>query len=96
MKGQGWEYDGGASEGTLTLTDANITGRYKPDSFSSQSHIIYSDDMNLTIKLEGNNVLENYSTDYINGIYVDDGTLTITGDGKLYIRASQYGIFKDR
>ena len=86
--GQGWSYSGDNTSGTLTLTNANITGTYI---FSnSLGANIYTKDIILTIELVGSNTVGTGDTEYVSGVYQDGHffnnngpTLTITGPGSL-------------
>lgn len=88
--GEGWIYEGDGKQGTLTLTDANITGNHGYTAGYYNANV-YSDDINLTINLVGNNTVTNKEKDG-NGIVVHGGTLTIKGDGKLTVVSNNYGI----
>jgi hypothetical protein len=75
-EGTGWSYDGA---GKLTLTSATITGD------AGYANII-AENMDLTIVLSGNNVVNSAKC----GIRLDYGNLTITGGGSLTAESDNY------
>ena len=81
------KYEGDATGGTLTLTNANITGSYT-DTSSVSSNIYVGTNLSLTIQLTGENKLSGADR----GISSYAGDLTITGDGKLQSTGSNAGI----
>ncbi|MBE6118486.1 MAG: hypothetical protein E7188_08090, partial [Erysipelotrichaceae bacterium] len=82
--GDGWSYSRVGSEATLTLSGANISG-------TATTCGIEAYDMNLTIVLIGSNTVTG-TNDYNIGIYVNEGDLTIQGDGSLNVSGDNYGI----
>ncbi|MCR5373614.1 MAG: InlB B-repeat-containing protein, partial [Solobacterium sp.] len=82
--GEGWSFSRVGSEATLTLSGANISG-------TAALCGIEAYDMNLTIVLIGSNTVTG-TNDYNIGIYVDEGDLTIQGDGSLNVSGDNYGI----
>ena len=86
--GEGWSYEGDDLTGTLTLTNANITGWHTG---SDASAGIYVDgQLALTIVLVGDNTVGNGSADY--GIESWNGPLSITGAGTLTVHGSTTAI----
>ena len=84
--------DGGVSfdpkTDTLTLNNANITGVYTGGRYDS---CIYSDDIDLTISLSGENTVGD-GTAY-DAIFTDGGSLTVTGkEGSMTAEGSTNGI----
>ncbi len=69
--------------GVLTLENVAI------DTAESYYDIIYADSA-LTIELKGKNSLVGEGAEY--GIYLDNGSLTLSGDGSLEVSGSFYGI----
>lgn len=97
--GKNWKYEGNSSKGTLTLTNATITETHEFGSSAPYSSAnIYSNDMDITIKLVGQNSLVNKARkgDGIRSAY---GTMTITGDSEqdtLDITSAVYGIWNKK
>ena len=78
--GEGWTYVGNETKGTLTLNNATIT-----DFFSDLGNDICITAMNidLTLKLEGDNIVGDGNEDY--AIEVVGGDLTVEGTGTLNV-----------
>ena len=84
--GNGWNYD--ATNHTLTLKDANITGTH---TFADVPVNIYANNIDLTIVLEGDNTLQS-EADRGKGIILQNGNIVIQGSGKLTVKAKYTGI----
>ena len=85
--GDGWSYDPNST--TLTLNGATITGtsgKVKFGSLTAGTTNIYSNNMNLTISLSGDNTVSGGEW----AIIVYNGDLTINGGGKLTVTGSGY------
>lgn len=82
-RGDGWVYDGNETNGTLTLTNATITGS------QGRSGYISANGRPLTIRLEGTNTVTGSNS--ADGIAVTD-KLIIEGSGSLECTGMLYGI----
>ena len=79
--GSGWSYD--PSSRTLTLNGASISG---VKGINDIKACIYSSESDLRIELQGSNTVGGDDANI--GIYVDDGNLTIQGNGSLTVSVS--------
>ncbi|MBQ3322974.1 MAG: hypothetical protein IJH05_09045 [Firmicutes bacterium] len=89
--GEGWTYVGNETKGTLTLNNATIT-----DFFSDLGNDICISAMNidLTLKLEGINIVGDGNEDY--AIEVVGGDLTVEGTGTLNVFGGFNAIYAER
>ena len=89
--GEGWTYVGNETKGTLTLNNATIT-----DFFSDLGNDICITAMNidLTLKLEGDNIVGDGNEDY--AIEVVGGDLTVEGTGTLNVFGGFNAIYAER
>ena len=85
---EGVDYD--AETGTLTLNDAYLD---TPNLSGGDGSSIYSVGGDLTVVLNGNSTVG--GTECLAGIYVCDGSLTVTGDGTLVTEGSELGIYAE-
>ena len=88
-------YEGDSSSGTLTLTDAYITGSYIFLNMSGDYRLdagIYASGIDLTICLEGENLV-GMNNPYAGIVVGENGTLTFEGSGSLVSNGTTYGIW---
>ena len=85
--GEGWSCEGDASEGTLTLTEANITGAYTyNEQYGYTANIYAGEGLTLTVVLNGENTVDDSSV--FVGICSDGPALTLKGGGRLTAKGS--------
>lgn len=73
-------------DGKLTLNNYSYTGegfKYNGEGFTGKYLIYVSGNADINITLEGENILENTASSNADGIVVENGDLTIEGDGSL-------------
>ncbi|MBR4461076.1 MAG: carbohydrate-binding domain-containing protein [Erysipelotrichaceae bacterium] len=87
LSDEDWSYD--PESNMLTLENANITSTVEYQ--ESRYNILTTEDMDLTIKLIGDNTVGNGNANYgiLVGANIADGTLTVTGDGTLNVNAGR-------
>ena len=81
-------YEGNQTEGTLTLTNAEITA--KTSTSLSENVFVYNNNLSLTLMLAGENTIGVGNATYALELHCHD--VTVTGDGSLDVHGSYEGI----